>query len=115
MFLLEIKREFVQTNVFTREWEALGFTDKDLRRLENELLQNPKVGDVVRGTGRMRKMRFAFEDRGKRGSTRVCYVDFEIKETIFLLAVFAKNELENLSQAERNHLKKQIDILEDNL
>ena len=115
MFLLEVKREFIQTNVFTREWEELGFTDTDLRRLENELLQNPKVGKVIRGTGRMRKMRFAFKDRGKSGSTRECYVDFEIKETIFLLAVFAKNELENLSQSERNILKKQIDILESNL
>jgi hypothetical protein len=63
----------------------------------------------------MRKMRFAFEGRGKSGSTRVCYVDFEIKETIYLLAVFAKNELENLTKGERNHLKKQIDILESNL
>ena len=115
MVLLEVKREFIQTNVFTREWEELGFTDTDLRRLENELLQNPKVGKVIRGTGRMRKMRFAFKGRGKSGSTRVCYVDFEIKETIFLLAVFAKNELENLSQSERNILKKQIDILESNL
>lgn len=60
-------------------------------------------------------MRFAFEGRGKSGSIRVCYVDFEIKETIYLLAVFAKNELENLTKEERNHLKKQIDILESNL
>lgn len=60
-------------------------------------------------------MRFAFEGRGKSGSTRVCYVDFEIKETIYLLAVFAKNELESLTKEERNHLKKQIDILESNL
>ena len=115
MIFLEIKREFIQTSVFTCEWEGLGFNDTDLRRLENELLQNPKVGKVIQGTGRMRKMRFAFKGRGKSGSTRVCYVDFEIKETIFLLAVFAKNELENLSQAERNILKKQIDELESNL
>ena len=57
-------------------------------------------------------MRFAFENRGKSGSTRVCYVDFEIKEVIYLLAVFAKNEQENLTPAERNILKKKIDILE---
>ena len=60
-------------------------------------------------------MRFAFEGRGKSGSTRVCYIDFEIKEIIFFLAVFAKNELENLTQDERNKLKQQIDILEENL
>ena len=80
-----------------------------------KILKWVRVGKVIRGTGRMRKMRFAFKGRGKSGSTRVCYVDFEIKETIFLLAVFAKNELENLSQSERNILKKQIDILESNL
>ncbi|MDY4264463.1 type II toxin-antitoxin system RelE/ParE family toxin [Megasphaera elsdenii] len=105
----------MQTRPFTRSWTALGFNDEDLRRLENQLLQNPKIGAVIRGTGKMRKMRFAFEGRGKSGSTRVCYVDFEIKETIYLLAVFAKNELENLTKEERNHLKKQIDILESNL
>ena len=87
--------------------------DDDLRRLQKELLQNPKTGDVIRGTGRLRKMRFAFEHRGKSGSTRVCYVDFEIKEVIYLLAVFAKNEQENLTKEERNILKKKIDILEN--
>ena len=112
---MEIKRTFIQTRLFTRSWAALGFNDEDLRRLENQLLQNPKIGAVIRGTGKMRKMRFAFEGRGKSGSTRVCYVDFEIKETIYLLAVFAKNELENLTKEERNHLNKQIDILESNL
>ena len=101
-----IKRTFIQTSAFTKSWKELGFNDSDLRRLENELLQNPKVGNVIRGTGRL---------RGKSGSTRVCYVDFEIKETIFLLAVFAKNEIENLSMEERLKLKHQIDILEDNL
>ena len=87
--------------------------DDDLRRLQKELLQNPKTGDVIRGTGRLRKMRFAFEHRGKSGSTRVCYVDFEIKEVIYFLAVFAKNEQENLTKEERNILKKKIDILEN--
>lgn len=112
---MEIKRIFIQTHGFSRSWKELGFDDADLRRLENELLRNSKVGNVIQGTGKMRKMRFAFEGRGKRGSTRVCYVDFEIRETIYLLAVFAKNELENLTKEERNELKKLIEILEENL
>lgn len=98
---------------FEKAWKLLGFMDDDLRRLQKELLQNPKTGDVIRGTGRLRKMRFAFEHRGKSGSTRVCYVDFEIKEVIYFLAVFAKNEQENLTKEERNILKKKIDILEN--
>lgn len=112
---LKIERMFVYGTAFSRVWKELGFCDDDLRRLENSLLQNPKIGDVIRGTGRMRKMRFAFPYRGKRGSVRVCYVDFEKYEILYLLAIFAKNEQENLSAAECNSLKKQIDRLEESL
>ena len=79
------------------------------------MLKNPKIGDVIQGTGRLRKLRFAFPNQGKSGSVRICYVDFEEKGIIYLFAVFAKNEQENLTQAERNFLKKQIEILEKNL
>ena len=106
---------FIQATVFTRMWKNLGFVDEDLRRLEITLLKNPKIGDVIQGTGRLRKLRFAFPNQGKSGSVRVCYVDFEEKGIIYLFAAFAKNEQENLSQAERNFLKKQIEILEKNL
>ena len=81
---LKITRKFVLGSAFEKAWKSLGFKDEDLRRLQKELLQNPKVGDVIRGTGRLRKMRFAFEHRGKSGSTRICYVDFEVKEVIYL-------------------------------
>lgn len=112
---LKLTRQFILGTAFERGWKALGLTDDDLRRLQHELLQNPKAGDVMRGTGRLRKMRFSFEHRGKSGSTRICYVDFVVQEVIYLLAVFAKNEKENLSKAERNLLKKKIDILETTL
>ena len=115
MLTLKITRKFILGSAFEKGWHELGLTDDDLCRLQKELLQDPKVGDVMRGTGRLRKMRFSFEDRGKSGSTRVCYVDFEVKEVIYLLAVFAKNQKENLSKSERNILKKKIDILEKNI
>ena len=40
----------------------MGLTDTDLRRLQEELLANPKMGSVMQGTGGIRKLRFAFED-----------------------------------------------------
>ena len=112
---MKITRKFILGTAFEHSWKALGFHDEDLRRLQHELLENPKAGDVIRGTGRLRKLRFAFDHRGKSGSTRVCYVDFETKEILYLLVVFAKNEQENLSKAECNELKKKIDILEKQL
>ena len=108
-------RIFVELPSFRAEWKKMGLTEADLLRLQQELLANPEVGSKMQGTGGVRKMRFAFEHRGKSGSIRICYVDFEKLEIIYLLAIFPKNEQENLSQAERNILKKKIDILEESL
>lgn len=108
-------RTFIQTDEFFKNWERLGLTDDDLRRLELEIMKNPQVGPVIQGTGKLRKMRFAFENKGKSGSSRVCYVDFLIHETVYLITVYSKNEKDNLSKAERNEIKKFIDILEKRL
>jgi hypothetical protein len=110
-----MKRTFIQTKEFSRHWDELGFSDQDLRRLENEILINPKVGNVIRGTGGLRKMRFAFEGRGKRSSSRVCYVDFEVHETVYLITVFAKADQENLTREERSNIRKVIAYLETEL
>ena len=110
-----MKRTFIETNEFTRKWEQLGLTDEDLRKLENSILENPQIGKIIKGTGKLRKMRFRLPGRGKRGSTRVCYVDFLLEETVYMITTYAKNEKENLSQKERNDIKKAIEILEDSL
>ncbi len=108
-------RIFVELPIFQKKWKALGLTDQDLRRLQEELLADPKLGAVMQGTGGVRKMRFAFEDRGKSGSVRVIYVDFEVYEKIFLITAYPKNEKDNLTQAERNELRQMIHILEEQL
>lgn len=108
-------RTFIQTLEFTKNWEQLGLNDDDLRRLELEILNNPQIGTVIRGTGRLRKMRFAFENRGKRGSMRVCYVDFVVQATVYLITVYPKNKKDNLSKEERNAIKKMIELLEKGL
>ena len=78
-------RLFVELPIFRSRWKDLGLNDDDLKRLQEELLADPKIGAVMRGTGGVRKMRFAFEQRGKSGSIRVIYVDFEVYEKIFLI------------------------------
>lgn len=60
-------------------------------------------------------MRFAFQNNGKSGSTRVLYVDFVVAETIYLIFAYPKNEKDNLTNEERNNIKKLIDQLERNL
>ena len=108
-------RTFVMLPEFDKQWANLGLTDKDLNRLQLELLENPQKGDVIQGTGGLRKLRFAFEHRGKSGSARVAYVDFVVYEKIYLITVYQKNEKENLSQAERNNIKRVIEFLDKQL
>ena len=108
-------RIFVELPIFRSKWEDLGLNDSDLRRLQEQLLVDPKVGAVMRGTGGVRKMRFAFEHRGKSGSIRVIYIDFEVYEKIYLITAYPKNEKDNLSDSERAELKRMIAILEAQL
>lgn len=108
-------RLFVELPSFRADWKAMNLTDDDLIRLEQELISNPAVGKLMQGTGGVRKMRFAFEHRGKSGSVRVIYVDFEVKEKLYLITAYQKNEKENLTKAERNELKKLVEILEGEL
>ena len=70
--------EFVMMPEFDRQWQKMGLGDNDLRQLQETLLENPKAGDVIRGTKGLRKIRIAFEGQGKSGSGRVAYVDFAL-------------------------------------
>ena len=108
-------RLFVELPSFRNDWRALGLADGDLRRLQEELLTDPQAGRVMQGTGGIRKIRFAYEGRGKSGSIRVIYIDFPAYGKLYLLTAYAKNEAENLTKAERNELKKLVEILEQEL
>ncbi len=107
-------REFVMLPEFDRKWKQMGFTDDNLKSLQEELTINPEKGDLMRETGGLRKVRVAFEDRGKSGSARVCYVDFAVYERIYLITAYTKNEKDNLSAKERKEVHKLIDILKSN-
>lgn len=107
-------RTFIQTFEFEKMWKQLGLGDEELRRLELEILSNHKIGDVIQGTGKLRKMRFSFGNRGKSNSVRVCYVDFVVFDTVYLITAYAKNKKDNLTMAERNEIKKMISLLERN-
>ena len=69
----------------------------------------------MKETGGVRKMRFAFEHRGKSGSVRVIYIDFEVYEKIYLITAYPKKEKDNLTKAERNELKELVKVLENQL
>ncbi len=106
-----MKREFIETPSFTKRWYALGFDDDDLAELQQYLIKNPDAGDTMVGTGGLKKIRYAFNGRGKSGSARVCYVDFAAFEKNYLIQVFSKDEKQNLSDTEKKNIKIVVQIL----
>ena len=86
-----------------------------LKELQEMLLNNPQLGDVIKGTGGLRKMRYALPNRGKSGSSRVLYVDFVLAEKIYLIFAYPKNERDNLTDEEKNNIRKMIEKLEKTL
>ena len=106
-------REFVQLSQFIRQWKNLGCDDDDLRELEEYLCLRPDHGNVVIGTGGLRKIRWKFGSGGKRGGMRVLYVDFPELEILYLL--YAKTERVDLSKKEATEVRKMIIALKDEL
>jgi hypothetical protein len=71
----------------------------------------PKSGDLIQGTGGVRKLRWARRGRGKSGGVRVIYYFHSEAMPLYLLTVFGKGEKTDLSQAERNELAKLVQVL----
>ena len=109
----EMTRTFIEVPLFSKRWSEIGLGEDELLKLQIMLLKDPKSGPVMEGTGGIRKVRFPLEHRGKSGSVRVCYTDFEEYEVIYLITAFTKDNQENLTKEERNILKKLVKALKD--
>ena len=93
-------------------WKAVTLIDEEDRsELVMFLGMHPEVGEVIPETGGVRKLRWAAQDRGKRGGFRVIYYFHNEAFPLFLLTVYAKNQKANLTKAERNELKRLVPIL----
>jgi hypothetical protein len=72
----------------------------------NYLASHPRSGDLMQGTGGIRKLRWSAQGKGKSGGVRVIYYYHDGAAPLFLLTVFGKGEKANLSKSERNELAK---------
>ncbi len=86
-------------------------TDADRRAIVDHLAAHPAAGDLIEGTGGVRKMRWARDGRGKSGGVRVIYYFYSEAMPLYLLTMFAKSERANLTKAERNALAGLVDVL----
>ncbi len=77
----------------------------------NYLAAHPKAGDLMEGTGGIRKLRWGRGSQGKSGGVRVIYYFHNESMPLYLLTLFAKNERANISKAERNELAGLVELL----
>jgi len=98
---------FVETLIFTRRVQEY-MDDAEYAQMQQFLAQRPEAGDVIRGTGGMRKLRWAGSGRGKRGGLRVIYYWWVAKDRISLLLAYPKNEQDDLTAGQLKQLKNQL-------
>lgn len=95
----------IETNHFVVRAKRC-LTDEARGRVIDMIATNPECGRIIKGGGGVRKVRFGIGDRGKRGGTRIVYFFYDRSAPVFLLTVFAKNERDDLTKAERNLLSQ---------
>jgi hypothetical protein len=86
-------------------------TAQERQDLIDYLAEHPKDGDIMEGTGGVRKLRWRRGGQGKSGGVRVIYYHHDDLMPLYLLTLFAKGDRANLSKAERNELASLVDVL----
>lgn len=101
--------EFIETPTFTRMVTAL-LSDDEYRELQNELVEDPERGDLIKGGGGIRKLRYAMQGRGKSGGVRLIYYWVKDSHQIYMLVVYPKSKKDDLTDKEtailRNYVKE---------
>lgn len=100
----------VETNAFVAQAKDV-FADHERQEVIGMIAADPMCGAIMRGTGGIRKVRVSLPGRGKSSGARVVYFYLNKTMPVFLFAVFAKNEKDNLTKSERNALKKTVETL----
>lgn len=95
---------FVESKIFEKLRESY-LDDESYHALQNFLMEQPFAGDVIQGTGGLRKLRWAMDGKGKRSGIRTIYLYVVSKEHIHFLTLYAKNEMEDLTQEQKKILK----------
>jgi hypothetical protein len=96
--------EFVYLPLFERTRKGM-LSDDDMHRLEDELLENPEVGDVEDNAGGIRKVRARIGERGKSGSARVAYLYVKARAKLYFILAFPKNVQGALAQDQKKVIR----------
>ena len=94
---------FVETPIFTKIIDGL-LDDEDYRKLQIALMLRPEQGPMIRGSGGLRKVRWATAGAGKRGGLRVIYYWASKESVFFMLYAYSKNDQADLTPTQTRRL-----------
>jgi len=97
--------EIVETSIYTEDIVKI-LTDEEYCKLQEYLVQNPESGDLIKGSMGLKKLRWKYKNSGKSGNIRNIYYYYKNKKTIYMIYVYEKNKVEDLTP-------KQIKALSD--
>lgn len=108
-----MRRVFVYAPLIQQRLSEFSNSEELSRQIENEILNNPELGDVVPGTGGVRKFRLADETRskGKRGGIRVLFLDLPHVAKTYLLFLLKKGEASDIATDEKKAIRDLVIIL----
>ena len=100
--------QFVETSEFTKRlWSHLD--DGDYAALQLFLSARPGAGDIIRGSGGIRKIRWGSKGRGKQGGIRVIYYWLVAENHIYLLTLYSKGVKDDLTHVELEAWRKIVE------
>lgn len=97
----------LETSVFTRQIEEL-LSDDEYALFQWELIERPKQGNIIRGSGGIRKVRCKVAGQGKRGGARIIYYWHGGQDQIYMLLAYAKNDQSDLTRDQVARLRSVV-------
>jgi hypothetical protein len=107
-----MKFEFIESPLFSK-YLADYLTDDEYAALQEHLCEHPDAGDVVRGSGGVRKLRWARPGAGKSSGVRVCYYVRTKAGRILMLTIYAKSAQESIPGSLLKAIKEELEHAED--
>jgi hypothetical protein len=94
----------IETSIFTRLIREL-MDDEDYRELQLSMVQNPDKGDLIPGSGGLRKIRWKTAGKGKRGGIRIIYYWMRLDNQLWMLYAYPKTRQSDLTRDQLNTLR----------
>ena len=95
----------IETPTFTRLVTEL-LSDDEYTGLQQVLVENPERGDVIKGGGGIRKLRYGLPGRGKSGGVRAIYYWIKDNQQIYMLVIYPKSKKDDLTDKETAVLRE---------